>query len=111
MRRTQLPRIVSVLDVDDLYVACDPKMTDEGVAAWLAGRNAAEVLEEAAKDPRIDELTVVFKPLGDRWAKYYRWIPMEYEDFSVMLFPCDGPARGAFFVRIFEIEMEFKEEE
>lgn len=104
--KTKLPRIVSVTDVDDIYVACEPGWSSSQVIDWLLSLDPEEVLEASGRDDYIDDgWSLVFRSAGENLSGYFRWTPaQEYDEYSRYIWPCNGPARGAFFAHVIRVE-------
>jgi len=103
-RKMKPPRIVSVWEAEELYVACDPDMPVEEVITGLNLLDNQFVLDEA----HMDELftpPLAFTLCDDpyRAPNFFRWVPGNYGEFSYYLRRASGPGRGAFFVRFFDI--------
>lgn len=101
------PRIVPVCDSEYMYVACDPEMSRAEICDWVMQQDL-----EFAYGPVSDNWPFFFdeyEMLGMTEVRsgYYRWVPTPGCEFDRMLYPAK-PGRGAFFVRIFVIELKEK---
>ena len=95
------PRILNLADEyggsgDPLAIACDPLAPVSALRLWLVGR----------ENPWTGEVIQWARPAY--WRKcppgWYRWIPTDDPDYTCFLWPAKGRARGAFFVRYFEVD-------
>lgn len=108
--KPKLPRILNIDEPDGwIDVVCDPEMPPELVLDWLMEDGPGRVME-ARKNLGYgkgwDDSRVITGFTEIRHGGWHRWLPMQYEDYTHMLWPAKGPGRGAFFVRFFEVKWE-----
>ncbi len=115
-RATIKPKLPRILNIDEpdcwIDVVCDPEMPPQLVLDWLMEDGPAR-LREARKnlgygEEWLDCTEVIASFREIRLGGWHRWLPMQYEDHTHMLWPAEGPGHGAFFVRFFEDVWEGK---